>query len=112
MIVMKFGGTSVEDASSIQRVSEIIRERLASRPVVVVSAMGKTTRKLLQAAEASAAGDARTTLGIVAGLKNRQPEEGPGPPINNPKGAGGSLRGRRCPDHAWYSGGSKNPPSE
>src|SRR5215831_15259016 len=75
MIVMKFGGTSVEDASSIQRVSEIIRERLASRPVVVVSAMGKTTRKLLQAAEASAAGDGRTTLGIVADLKTRHLSE-------------------------------------
>jgi aspartate kinase len=75
MIVMKFGGTSVEDALSIQRVSEIIRERLASRPVVVVSAMGKTTRKLLQAAEASAAGDGRTTLGIVADLKTRHLSE-------------------------------------
>ncbi len=72
---MKFGGTSVEDASSIVRVSEIIRERLASRPVVVVSAMGKTTRKLLQAAEASAAGDAQTTLGIVADLKTRHLSE-------------------------------------
>src|SRR5215467_3119588 len=75
MIVMKFGGTSVEDASSIQRVSEIIKERLESRPVVVVSAMGKTTRKLLQAAEASAAGDSRTTLGIVADLKTRHTSE-------------------------------------
>jgi len=75
MIVMKFGGTSVEDAPSIQRVSEIIRARLASRPVVVVSAMGKTTRKLLQAAEASAAGDGRTTLGIVADLKTRHLSE-------------------------------------
>jgi aspartate kinase len=75
MIVMKFGGTSVEDAPSIQRVSEIIRERLASRPVVVVSAMGKTTRKLLQAAEASAAGDTRTTLVVVADLKTRHLSE-------------------------------------
>src|SRR5262245_17323480 len=75
MIVMKFGGTSVEDASCIQRVSEIIKERLESRPVVVVSAMGKTTRKLLQAAEASAAGDARTTLAIVADLKTRHLSE-------------------------------------
>ena len=82
---MKFGGTSVEDASSIQRVSEIIRERLASRPVVVVSAMGKTTRKLLQAAEASAAGDARTTLGIVADLKTRHLSEARGLLTTNPK---------------------------
>jgi len=75
MIVMKFGGTSVEDAPSIERVTEIIRERLHLKPVVVVSAMGKTTSKLLQAAEASAAGDARTTLGIVADLKTRHTSE-------------------------------------
>jgi len=75
MIVMKFGGTSVEDAPSIERVAEIIRERLHLKPIVVVSAMGKTTSKLLQAAEASAAGDARTTLGIVADLKTRHTSE-------------------------------------
>ena len=75
MIVMKFGGTSVEDAPSIERVAEIIRARLKQKPIVVVSAMGKTTRRLLQAAEASAAGDARTTLGIVADLKTRHSSE-------------------------------------
>ncbi|HXF39622.1 MAG TPA: aspartate kinase, partial [Blastocatellia bacterium] len=75
MIVMKFGGTSVEDAPSIERVAEIIRERLHLKPVVVVSAMGKATSKLLQAAEASAAGDSRTTLGIVADLKTRHTSE-------------------------------------
>src|SRR5437870_1359806 len=75
MIVMKFGGTSVEDAPSMERVAEIIRARLNLKPIVVVSAMGKTTRKLLQAAEASAAGDNRTTLGIVAVLKTRHLSE-------------------------------------
>src|SRR5262245_66371412 len=95
MIVMKFGGTSVEDASSIQRVSGIIRERLASRPVVVVSAMGKTTRKLLQAAEASAAGDARTTLGIVADRKTRHRSEARGPLTTNPK-AGAEADPETC----------------
>ena len=72
---MKFGGTSVEDAASIERVAEIIRERLELRPIVVVSAMGKTTRKLLQAAQASAAGDSRTTLSVVADLKTRHTSE-------------------------------------
>ena len=71
MIVMKFGGTSVEDAACIERVSEIIRSRLAACPVVVVSAMGKTTQQLLDAAEASAAGDSKTTLGMVAALRAR-----------------------------------------
>jgi aspartate kinase len=53
MIVMKFGGTSVEDAASIERVVEIIRRHLHRRPVVVVSAAGKTTRRLLGAAESA-----------------------------------------------------------
>jgi aspartate kinase len=75
MIVMKFGGTSVEDAPSIERVAEIIRARLHLKPVVVVSAMGKTTRKLLQAAEASAAGDSRSTLRVIADLKTRHVSE-------------------------------------
>lgn len=75
MIVMKFGGTSVEDAASIERVTEIIKARLWPGLVVVVSAMGKTTRKLLQAAEASAAGDSRSTLAFVADLKTRHLSE-------------------------------------
>lgn len=75
MIVMKFGGTSVEDAASIERVAEIIRARLSLEPVVVVSAMGKTTRKLLEAAESSAAGDSRSTLAVIADLKARHSSE-------------------------------------
>src|SRR5947209_10190397 len=47
MIVMKFGGTSVESASAIARVAGIVRDRMARKPVVVVSAMGKTTNRLL-----------------------------------------------------------------
>ena len=46
MIVMKFGGTSVEDAASIERVAEIIKARESLRPAIVVSAMGKTTSRL------------------------------------------------------------------
>jgi len=75
MIVMKFGGTSVEDAPSIERVTEIVRARLDLKPIVVVSAMGKTTRKLLSAAEASAAGDSRSALGFLADLKTRHTSE-------------------------------------
>jgi aspartate kinase len=47
---MKFGGTSVESAEAIARVAAIVRTRLERRPVVVVSAMGKTTNKLLEIA--------------------------------------------------------------
>jgi len=56
MIVMKFGGTSVESAEAIARVCEIVRARLDQQPVVVVSAMGKTTNRLLAMARQAAAG--------------------------------------------------------
>jgi aspartate kinase len=56
MIVMKFGGTSVESAAAIERVAGIVKARQERRPVVVVSAMGKTTNKLLAIAAAAIAG--------------------------------------------------------
>jgi aspartate kinase len=56
MIVMKFGGTSVESAAAIERVAGIVRSREAQQPVVVVSAMGKTTNKLLAIASTAISG--------------------------------------------------------
>src|SRR6202050_4791680 len=56
MIVMKFGGTSVEPAPAIERVAGIVKAREQQRPVVVVSAMGKTTNKLLAIASAAVSG--------------------------------------------------------
>ena len=53
---MKFGGTSIEDIPSVERVVKIISSRLEQHPVVVNSAMGKTTRKLLDIARLSADG--------------------------------------------------------
>ncbi|HVG07799.1 MAG TPA: aspartate kinase [Thermoanaerobaculia bacterium] len=57
MIVMKFGGSSVDTAESIRRVVGIVRGQRDRQPVVVVSAMAKTTNKLLAAADAAAAGE-------------------------------------------------------
>ncbi len=57
MIVMKFGGTSVESREAIGRVAGIVCARIHQRPVVVVSAMGKTTNKLLAIAGAAVSGD-------------------------------------------------------
>jgi aspartate kinase len=57
MIVMKFGGTSVESAAAIERVASIVKARLDRKPVVVVSAMGKTTNRLLALAEKACAGE-------------------------------------------------------
>jgi aspartate kinase len=51
MIVMKFGGTSVESAAAIERVARIVAAHRDRNPVVVVSAMGKTTNRLLAIAK-------------------------------------------------------------
>src|SRR5262249_60849863 len=57
MIVMKFGGTSVEDAVAIRRLVSIVRRQLHRQPAVVVSAMGRATNWLLECARMAAAGD-------------------------------------------------------
>jgi len=75
MIVMKFGGTSVEDAASIERVAEIVRARIALKPTIVVSAMGKTTRKLLDSAQSAACGDTATAMAALEDLKNTHIDE-------------------------------------
>ncbi|HTC89164.1 MAG TPA: aspartate kinase [Bryobacteraceae bacterium] len=57
MIVMKFGGTSVESGDAIARLVGTVNSHLAQRPVVVVSALGKTTNKLLEFAEHARRGE-------------------------------------------------------
>jgi aspartate kinase len=57
MIVMKFGGTSVEDTTAIRRLIEIVRRERDRKPLIVVSAMGRTTNGLLSCAHL--AGDTR-----------------------------------------------------
>ncbi|MBV8205588.1 MAG: lysine-sensitive aspartokinase 3 [Acidobacteria bacterium] len=62
MIVMKFGGTSVESAAAIERVAGIVQARVSRRPLVVVSAMGKTTNALLEIARTAVEGDRDAAL--------------------------------------------------
>ncbi len=71
MIVMKFGGTSVEDTTAIDRVASIVRGRLAQRPVVVVSAMAKVTDQLVAAGQAAYAGQLHAALERVTALRER-----------------------------------------
>jgi len=47
VIVMKFGGSSLASATAIEWVAGIVKSHLAEQPVVVVSAMGKTTDRLM-----------------------------------------------------------------
>ncbi|GAB2278366.1 Adenylate kinase 2, mitochondrial [Dionaea muscipula] len=49
--VMKFGGSSVASAERMMEVANLIRSFPNERPVIVLSAMGKTTNKLLLAGE-------------------------------------------------------------
>lgn len=71
MLVMKFGGTSVENATAIERAAEIVRGRLAQRPVVVVSAMAKITDSLLAMARAAGAGERERALELSRALRER-----------------------------------------
>jgi aspartate kinase len=69
MIVMKFGGSSVESAKAIQRVASIVRDRSAQHPAVVVSAMGKTTDRLLGIARLSREGNRQAAGRELAKLR-------------------------------------------
>src|SRR5215813_7238904 len=71
MIVMKFGGTSVEDAKAIDRVASIVQGRMAQRPVVVVSAMAKVTDTLLTMARAAGEVERKTALKLCRSLQER-----------------------------------------
>jgi aspartate kinase len=74
MIVMKFGGSSVQDATAIRRVASIVASRLAEQPLVVVSAMGGVTDKLVQVAEAAARGELSTALALLEAIRVRHVE--------------------------------------
>jgi aspartate kinase len=50
VIVMKFGGTSVGSAERIRALSDRVKERLAERPVVVVSALSGITDLVIRGA--------------------------------------------------------------
>lgn len=57
MKILKFGGSSVRDPQMILRVIDIARACLGEAPILVASAMGKTTDMLEAAAESAEAGE-------------------------------------------------------
>src|SRR5580692_9248702 len=69
MLVMKFGGSSVESAKAIQRVASIVRSYTEQHPAVVVSAMGKTTDRLLAIARFTATGNGQACARELARLR-------------------------------------------
>ena len=74
VVVLKFGGTSVEDAAAVQRLVGIVKSRLGAHPVVVVSALAKVTDLLLEAGNAAAKGHLGSALATVRNIYVRHEE--------------------------------------
>ena len=68
LVVMKFGGTSVEDAAAIRRLIGIVKSRLNAQAVVVVSALARVTDQLLEAGKAAASGHLGAALSCVRSM--------------------------------------------
>jgi aspartate kinase len=68
LVVLKFGGTSVEDADAIRRLIKIVRTRLHAQPVVVVSALARVTDQLQEAGDAAGSGHLGSALAIAREL--------------------------------------------
>ncbi|HUJ15292.1 MAG TPA: lysine-sensitive aspartokinase 3 [Thermoanaerobaculia bacterium] len=71
MIVIKFGGTSVGDAQRVANAIDIVAERRAQTPIVVVSALAGVTNDLVAASEAARACDAGRVNQIIAAVRQR-----------------------------------------
>ncbi|MDZ7369900.1 MAG: lysine-sensitive aspartokinase 3 [candidate division KSB1 bacterium] len=65
MLVMKFGGTSVGNAAAIQRVCSIIAGRSAQKPVVVTSAVGGVTNKLVRLSKLAGQGERKDAESLL-----------------------------------------------
>lgn len=66
-LVMKFGGTSIEDARAFARTAQIIGAQHHAQPVVIVSAMSRMTDALVRSvAVAQQSGDADEGFSILA----------------------------------------------
>jgi aspartate kinase len=74
MKVLKFGGTSIGDATNIRRVCEIVASRASDPTVLVFSAMGSTTDRLVEIGELAAVGNADDSLKRVSDLQDHHRE--------------------------------------
>src|SRR5215831_10526939 len=71
MIVMKFGGTSVQDAVAINRAAEIVSGKVGQKPVVVASAMARVTDTLLKIGQVATDRQFQEAKRLVEGLRAR-----------------------------------------
>lgn len=71
ILVMKFGGTSVQDLSAMLRVADIVARRSTQPVVVVTSALAGATNGLIALTEAISAGDHGRSSDLLAQLRER-----------------------------------------
>ena len=71
MIVMKFGGTSVESAEAIERAAKIVASRRKRLPLVVVSAMAKVTDNLVTMGHNAASCNLGRSLELLEIMRQR-----------------------------------------
>jgi aspartate kinase len=71
MIVMKFGGTSVQNAKMMDATLDIVERQLERAPVLVSSAMSKVTDQLQEIARLVGAGKEEEAAAILAAIEER-----------------------------------------
>jgi aspartate kinase len=71
MIVMKFGGTSVQNADMMEKTLDIVAAQIERAPVLVSSAMSKITDQLQEIAKLVGAGKETEASAILAALQER-----------------------------------------
>ena len=70
-VVMKFGGTSVEDAAALERMASIAADRAPEHPVVVVSAMAQVTDSLVELSRLALDNALAQADAVISGLRER-----------------------------------------
>jgi aspartate kinase len=70
LVIMKFGGTSVQDSNSIKNVLRIVKNEKRNK-IVVVSAIAKATNSLEEIAHLSAKGKSKQAFNILNALIQR-----------------------------------------
>ena len=75
LLVMKFGGTSVGNAQCIRRAAELVRSAPEGKhPVVVVSAMGGITDRIVEALQMAKSGNADDAAAVCDVVRDRHRE--------------------------------------
>lgn len=70
MIVLKFGGTSVESPEKIDRILDIANSQIDRAPVLISSAMGKTTNKIEDIMTYAVLGDREKAYSLIEEIKD------------------------------------------